>query len=266
MSFKELFKVLIVILFVGGCFLIAYYVYFIVPHEVLRYLNYTINPEVIEQVRLAVRPLLGLILIQVVITVTFFITHRSSTDLESNVIYVNKYREQTKQVTQSSEKNHVEDLQLKHQSILLQKIEQSDNLYESLIAELCKLINASAGAIFIKTVEDGQHVIELQAGYAYHHVGNQKVQYQFGEGITGQVAQNGKLIQLENIPENYIQIFSGLGQATPNCLLIMPIMGQTHEVIGVLELASFEVFSTQQIEWIEKLIAVGSKIMSKEQI
>jgi putative methionine-R-sulfoxide reductase with GAF domain len=81
------------------------------------------------------------------------------------------------------------------------------------------------------------------------------IKYEFGEGLAGQVAKEGRKINIDNVPEGYITIISGLGAASPNHLLIYPVM-QDDQVAAVVEKASFKPISEED----ERLVAEVLKI------
>jgi putative methionine-R-sulfoxide reductase with GAF domain len=70
--------------------------------------------------------------------------------------------------------------------------------------------------------------------------------------LSGQVAKEGKMINIQNVPDGYIKILSGLGNATPSSMLIFPIK-RNEEVLGVIELASFKNFTTDDEQFIKEL-------------
>jgi hypothetical protein len=72
------------------------------------------------------------------------------------------------------------------------------------------------------------------------------------EGLIGQAYMEGNLIYLKQIPQQYINITSGLGDAPPRVLVVVPIKS-TQGVEGVLELAAFKEFLPHQIDLLEKL-------------
>ena len=77
---------------------------------------------------------------------------------------------------------------------------------------------------------------KLIASYAYKerkHVANR---FHLGEGLVGQAALEKKPILLTNVPDDYIQITSGLGEAPPRNIIVLPVLFEG-EVKAVVELA-----------------------------
>ena len=73
-----------------------------------------------------------------------------------------------------------------------------------------------------------------------------------GEGLAGQVLYEKKRILMTRIPQNYVKVSSGSGEANPGCILILPLQFNG-EMYGVLELVSFQVPKDYQIEFMEEL-------------
>src|SRR5690606_19944612 len=94
---------------------------------------------------------------------------------------------------------------------------------------------------------------KLCASYAYAHEQNVSESFALGEGLVGQAAIEKKRILLSNLPPDYVRISSGLGAATPACLVVAPISFEG-EVKGVIELAAFREFSAIQLAFLEQLI------------
>jgi putative methionine-R-sulfoxide reductase with GAF domain len=84
-----------------------------------------------------------------------------------------------------------------------------------------------------------------------------------GEGLTGQVAKNKVLMKVDNIPDDYINILSGLGSGSPKNLLIVPLL-LNKETIAIIELASFKEFD-KVTEWTVKYLAkiIANSIITK---
>ena len=110
-----------------------------------------------------------------------------------------------------------------------------------IMSELTPLVSANYGAFYIME-NDAQPLLKLIASYAYKerkHVGNR---FHLGEGLVGQAALEKKPILLTSVPDDYIRITSGLGEAAPRNILVLPILFEG-EVKAVVELASFLPFS-----------------------
>jgi hypothetical protein len=111
-----------------------------------------------------------------------------------------------------------------------------------IMSELTPLVSAHHGAFYIMDQEGATPVLKLIASYAYKerkHVANR---FTLGEGLIGQAALEKKPILLTNVPPDYIQITSGLGESPPRNILVLPVLFEG-DVKAVIELASFLPFS-----------------------
>ena len=102
-------------------------------------------------------------------------------------------------------------------------------------------MGARACSIFDKASE-GEEALDLVASYAHTQRKHLANRFRLREGLIGQCAFEKRHILLTNVPQDYIQISSGLGEAPPLNILVLPILFEG-EVKGVLELASFGRFS-----------------------
>jgi methyl-accepting chemotaxis protein len=119
------------------------------------------------------------------------------------------------------------------------------------LQSICKQLDAGQGAAYLVQQENDLRFVELKSGYALSISESTTTRYNFGEGLIGQAASNGQLLYLDEVPEGYIKIISGLGSASPRYLLIAPVKNQD-TVLGVLEIASFSPFSADQRKFIEQ--------------
>lgn len=134
--------------------------------------------------------------------------------------------------------------------------QNNDNIEEfsyQLISNIVKYINASIGAFFLYNDDNKEDIhFELIASYAYERRKHIDKRLEVGEGLVGRCAQELETIFLTDIPEDYVQIGSGLGQDNPRSLLLVPL--KLNEVVyGVVELASLEVFEPHVIDFVEKI-------------
>ena len=122
----------------------------------------------------------------------------------------------------------------------------------AIISELVKFVNTNQGGFFIFNDDDDDKYLELTASYAYgHEKKKQKIIYP-GEGIVGTAAIEKETVYMTEIPETYITISSGLGSSNPRSLLIVPMIVE-NEVVGVIELASFNKLKKHEIKFVEIL-------------
>jgi methyl-accepting chemotaxis protein len=132
------------------------------------------------------------------------------------------------------------------------------------ISQLVKYLNANQGAFFIKNVDESENTeyLELVATYAYGKKKYLEKKIGLGEGLTGQCCLERDFIYMTDVPKEYVEITSGLGEATPNSILIFPLE-VNDEIFGVIELASFKLFEPFQIEFLKKLSeSIASAISS----
>lgn len=125
------------------------------------------------------------------------------------------------------------------------------DIFQKGIESICKELAAGQGAAYAIKQEAASKYAELCAGFALSVNENSLPRYNFGEGLIGQAAAAGQELYLDEIPEGYIKIISGLGSASPRYLLIVPVKNQ-HSVLGILEIASFSTVTADQRKFVEQ--------------
>jgi signal transduction histidine kinase/HAMP domain-containing protein/CheY-like chemotaxis protein len=121
-----------------------------------------------------------------------------------------------------------------------------------IMEELAPLLGAQHGTFFIAEDIDGETRLRLIAGYGLRADKNAPIQYRIGQALIGQVAKSKQPMLVDDIPPGYIKVSSGLGEAPPANLAVLPIMFED-QVLGVIELASFTGFSRVQTDLLEQL-------------
>lgn len=126
-------------------------------------------------------------------------------------------------------------------------------LCDRVIGNLVKYLKANQGGIFIvEGEEDGDIHLMLKSHYAYQKKKFYEKRVEIGQGIVGQVYLEKDKVYLTDLPENYIRITSGLGEATPNSLLVIPLL-YNGEVVGIIEFASFHKFGEFEQDFLMKV-------------
>lgn len=181
-------------------------------------------------------------------------------------------RKQEDKVTASEKNTH----KVSEQGIIndINNISKNTTLKEycnQSISIIAKHFEISQGIFYLATTHNSKNILSLIGGYAYYKPADGETTFLFGEGLAGQVAKAQKLINIKNVPDGYIKIISGLGEATPSNLLIVPLIDKD-KTIAVMELASFNVFINKDEELIAKLanllvknLVVKMKISTNDQ-
>ncbi len=142
--------------------------------------------------------------------------------------------------------------------ILRQNNDNLQLLADTVTQNLLDYLNANQGALFIMENEDDNPTLELLSAFAYSKKKFRQNTIHMGEGLVGNCALEKQTIYLKEIPENYIEITSGLGDAPPRTLLLVPLKLED-KVFGVVEVATFNEFEEHEIEFVEK---IGENIAS----
>ena len=121
-----------------------------------------------------------------------------------------------------------------------------------IMEELAPLVRAQHGTFFLAEDMGGETRLRLIAGYGLRADMDAPIQYRIGQSLIGQVAKSQRPIVVEEIPPGYIKISSGLGEAPPANLAVLPIVFEG-QVLGVAELASFTKFTPAQVSLMEEV-------------
>ena len=135
--------------------------------------------------------------------------------------------------------------------ILRQTNSSIEDFSTNIITSLVKYTNSNQGGLFILNNNEDP-TLELTASYAYNRRKYIDKVINIGEGLVGLCAIEKETIFLTEIPDDYINISSGLGESNPRCIVIIPLKLED-KIFGVLELASFSVYEDYQIKFLEEL-------------
>lgn len=168
-----------------------------------------------------------------------------------------KTRDDLKQAKEEQEKRRQENELKNSFTVAHSKLndilrQNSSNLQDfgfDILKYIIDFLNANQGGLFLFAEENEE--LNLLTSYAYNRKKFQDKKILVGEGLVGSCAIEKKIIYLEEIPKNYLEITSGFGEAPPACILIVPMIMENN-FLGVLEIASFNKMETYQIEFVEK--------------
>ncbi len=124
---------------------------------------------------------------------------------------------------------------------------------DRIISELVKYIGANQGVIFYLQSTEEEDYLELLSTYAWgkKRFSDNKIALDSANLLT-EAIKGREHIYLKEIPEDFVRITSGLGDANPKAVVIIPLIAN-EEPIGVIELASFHEFENYKIDFLTKI-------------
>jgi len=135
-----------------------------------------------------------------------------------------------------------------------------ETLSLQILSNLVKYVRANQGGFFIADNDDGERFMTLSACFAYDRKKFVEQRIEEGQGLLGQVMLEKDIIYMTDVPADFVRITSGLGEATPGNIIIVPLM-VNEDFYGAIELASFSMFQEHEIEFLREVaVNIGSAI------
>ncbi len=138
-------------------------------------------------------------------------------------------------------------------SRMMQGQKNLEAVAQLIMSELTPLVGANHGVFYIHDMAGGDRVLKLLSSYAYRERKSVANRFHIGEGLVGQCALEKKSILLTRVPSDYIQINSGLGEAAPLNIIVLPVLFEG-ELMAIIELASFQEFSSIHQTFLDQLM------------
>ncbi|MFG2385657.1 HAMP domain-containing protein [Streptomyces avermitilis] len=146
-------------------------------------------------------------------------------------------------------------------SALMQGRRDLDDVASLIMSELTPVVSAQHGAFFLAMpLVDGReggveqedaYELRMCGSYGYS-MGSMPSSFRPGEALIGTAAQEKRTILVENAPSGYLKISSGLGEAPPAQVIVLPVLFEGN-VLGVIELASFTPFTQIQKDFLNQI-------------
>lgn len=115
------------------------------------------------------------------------------------------------------------------------------------ISRLATAVGGSYGAMYMLQFNR----LQFTAGYAFDEASANREPFALGTGLVGQCAVDKQTIVLNDLPDNYIRVHSGLGETLPSTLIVFPLLYET-EVVAVIELATLKELGSKERQLIER--------------
>src|SRR3979490_1986007 len=135
---------------------------------------------------------------------------------------------------------------------MLQGQRDMKTVAQMVLSELAPLVNAQQGVFYVNQSDNGQPVMKLLGGYAYSKRKHLANEFHPGEGLVGQCTLERERILVTNVPSNYVHVSSGLGEAAPNNIVVLPVLFEG-EAKAVIELSTFHTFSDTHLDFLSQL-------------
>ncbi|MEU5887580.1 HAMP domain-containing protein [Streptomyces sp. NPDC047461] len=146
-------------------------------------------------------------------------------------------------------------------SALMQGRRDLADVASLIMSELTPVVSAQHGAFFLAMpLVDGKdasadqeesYELRMLGSYGYS-MGSMPTSFRPGEALIGTAAQERRTILVENAPSGYLKISSGLGEAPPAQVIVLPVLFES-QVLGVIELASFTPFTQIQKDFLNQI-------------
>lgn len=173
----------------------------------------------------------------------------NQTNMAGNLLKMREYLKQTK--AEDDRRNWAVAGIAKFAEII-RSHDDFKKLGDAIISNLVRYTRSNQGGLFVVNDEiDGAVQMKLLSCYAWdkQKLLDKNKAIHFGDGIVGQCWKEGEPVFLKEVPSDYINITSGLGQATPRCLFVVPLKSND-TTFGVLELASFDLYQQYELDFI----------------
>jgi HAMP domain-containing protein len=137
---------------------------------------------------------------------------------------------------------------------IIRSTEDIEKFYNNVLSNLVRYVNANQGYLYILSDTNDEPYLEIKAVYAYgkqKYLENKKI-IKFKEGLVGQAWFDKESLYFTEIPKDYVNITSGIGEATPTSIFIIPLI-VNEKVQGAIELASFSEIEEHEKEFLNKI-------------
>lgn len=130
------------------------------------------------------------------------------------------------------------------------------NNLEKILWHLCKETDLAQGLLYTHSAANDTVVFELAATYAFIGERENIAKIEPGIGVTGQVAKSGEPVFIREVPKGYLKVISGLGEASPDYLAIIPFKDKNNKVLALAELAGFGNLNTDEVKTLMEIAQI----------
>ncbi|MDX3549384.1 response regulator, partial [Streptomyces europaeiscabiei] len=166
---------------------------------------------------------------------------------------INSMVESLRETTRANQEQDWLKTNLARISGLMQGHRELPVVAELIMDELAPLASAQYGAFYLAEDTERGPELRLVGSYGYPDDTDRPQRIPVGRSLVGQAARNRRPISVEELPPGYVTISSGLGQAVPSALVVLPIVVED-QVLGVIELGSVTSFTQIHQDFLSQLM------------
>jgi hypothetical protein len=186
----------------------------------------------------------------------------SNTSIIKEIVYVNQSALEKVEIDEKADvllEDQYDYEKMRTEIDLILNSENDGSLkIEKILSVVCNGLQAGQGITY-KSIGEVDN-IKLKACATYAFTGIEKPMFDIGDGMVGLAVKEAKRIDVDNVPDGYINILSGLGKTTPKRLMILPVK-KYEEIVGVLELAFFKPLNNKADKFLQEIaIKIGMLI------
>ena len=175
---------------------------------------------------------------------------RSLIDMRNNL--VESQQEEQVRLDESEKISWMQNGITEVNDILRKKSEDLESLTSSLTKFLVNYTKSVQGGFYLIEEKDDEKFITLKSSYAFDRKKEIESKLEIGEGLIGRVIKEKKTVNITNLPEGYLFVRSGLGDKSPDNLVIIPLLFE-NIVLGAFELAGFRKYEEFDVEFLTQI-------------
>jgi PAS domain-containing protein len=180
---------------------------------------------------------------------------------EKSEVDLKNYIEQFKEAKIFEERINWQNVGITKLAEVIRENNGKDDVFRNLINFIARYTNSLKGLLYIYS--HSKNILLYGAGYGVPKQDGINDNLRPGEGLAGQCLKENDIIHLTEIPEDFIKIDSGLGDAVPKTVILLPIKND-NSIEGVLELAFFNELLPHEIEYLKKVSEILSTVIFNE--
>ncbi len=125
-----------------------------------------------------------------------------------------------------------------------------ESLSRSVLEFVARYLDVAVAALYVREDNGDLRRVAVYGFSAENEARGQR--FYSAEGMVGQAALANRVMQLDDLPENYLNIVSGLGKGAPRHVLLVPVHNDG-QVNGVVELGFLRALGARDLEFVNMI-------------